>query len=687
MIEAGLRRINKMPPAIQPWGTAMQLSSTARNIVFPCLLIGAHHAEAVTITVNGDVTGTDGTSFPYSIGNGGDAADLTVINNTSTLFNPANVNPGDTVNLSQRAQAGSGGSADVQGSGGNGGNALSIQNWTEPNAANTFISTTAVGGGGGLSYDQRGGGSGTGTADSSMVVGGNATLNVTGVGGRGGFNTNGRTSQGQNGSDGYASASGITGNNGSMSVNVIATGGQGATSYDSGFGGVAAQGNITKAYGQSDTGTVTVSATQYGGTGGSGYHGAAGANGADSNMNNVVSGSTAGNLNLYQTAKAGNGGAAITQGLFVTPIIGNGGNARSGLNLTDASSNNLLAIVNATGGTGGATDAYTSGSNGGNAVADATLKSTLLNNNYSSSPTVQATANATAGTGGASPNWPVSTGPAGIATANASASAAGVYGQSVAIANVQGAAVNTASATSESASAVANPALITTAQAVTQSAGNFQSQATAVYVNGSGFNIGYASQQAATALALVSGLPADYAQGQLPVNGHLDLSQFEAMATYQNTQTGIATVTDTITIKADLSQLAITGNVFLSGTGTATGAVQNLTQTETVTISGTIETWTLKFTAQLLDPGASFDYRFIAYDPLANPSLQNFNQSFASANELNSFYAQNQIFDLGAPAAVPLPATAWMFLTGLLVLPGIKLRKKCLPQNVANGSK
>ncbi|WP_347989750.1 hypothetical protein [Methylomonas sp. AM2-LC] len=627
------------------------------TLMASAMLFNSITAQAQIYTIPYSITGSTGLAG-IDVGiSGSDGQNLDIISVTASLLHPNQVVAGDIVNLTQYALSGAGGSS-VYAYGGKGGYVNSIQDWTEYNAASTNIHTTALAANGGNSTYFKGGLGDVAFASSTVKLGGNGLLNVVGSGGNGGSGNMG----GADGANGVAQASGITSLDHSMDVTVSADGGSAGTGII-GAGGNAAKGVVVSAYGQSDTGTVSVSATQTGGNGGAAYHGIDGGGGADSVVSNVVSGSTSGMLTLSQRATGGNGGFSYGSGQGAH-IAGDGGVGSSSLNYTDSKASQLNAYVYARGGQGGASDGGVIGK-GGNALATLNLTS----NNVGAG--VKAISQAIGGNAGNSAN-----GIQANATATATASMVGENDSQGAYATgwAQSAVNSNATATSIARSSLTNPAIIATANSNTVSGGLADSQSAAFYQNLT-YNIQTDFIGQPTSSVYATAMPT-YPTSALPDGGSVVIGEFDAEGNYLTTQSGVSTVTDTVSFDIDTSQIPLTGNIFLSGKGFAVGNL-SLSQSESVKINGTIETFTIQIIAHLNSVGAAFGYNFIAYDPVANPNMQNFNQSFSSAKDVNNFYSQNQIFDMGpAVVATPLPNVGFMMLSGLALLWGTQQKRK-----------
>ena len=149
------------------------------------------------------------------------------------------------------------------------------------------------------------------------------------------------------------------------SANATATGGNGGFGTGAGQSGGAGGASASAKAVATGSGTAFASVTQKGGAGGRGNPGATGGNGASSTLTDAVSGSTlGGHLTLQQTALGGFGGAASGGG-----AAGTGGAAASSLSITDTTSATVNLLSSAIGETGGTGTSGSSGGGGGAALA------------------------------------------------------------------------------------------------------------------------------------------------------------------------------------------------------------------------------------------------------------------------------------------------------------------------------
>lgn len=261
-----------------------------------------------------------------------------------------------------------------------GGYAVSILEYTDERASSVSASVLAQGGEGGkvissgpanVYRPESGSAGGSGTAEINITTSSSGVISASALGGKGGNSASGCAScltnggYGGNGGDATATANAISsGTTGTLETTANAIGGSGGSAsgpgYTSGAGGVA----IASARGVSISGqNVTVTATQKGGNGGDASRGDTNStswsdsgDGAESNMVNSVSGETTGQLYLTQSSTGGNGGAVTDYGYLSTVFsgqLGDGGNAKSSLTLSNAKASSLSVQVDATGGNAG----------------------------------------------------------------------------------------------------------------------------------------------------------------------------------------------------------------------------------------------------------------------------------------------------------------------------------------------
>lgn len=358
---------------------------TALPVILASLAL-ATPSLAATINVPVTVSGTNGTSDPtFPSGVGGDGQSINLNNVVPSFVYGVLGGPGvgDSLYAQQTANGGAGGSAYYGGTGGAGGHATSIQNFSDTNAASVYATTQATAGSGGdVLYGDHysgapgvGGAGGNATAQSHVTANGYLSQNVSAQGGNGGSGSawgGSYNGSGSNGGSASADGSGIVTGNNYVDVSVTASGGSGGNSGGTGTVGSAGSASVS-AYGQSDAGNVNVSGRAIGGNGGSAYGALVnGSDGADVTLTNAVGGQTSGSMSLYQTAQGGSGGLSNSGGAG-----GRGGAANSVLNFADTAAAYLWSSTTAVAGNGGDSqygDYYSSGvpgagGDGGDAAA------------------------------------------------------------------------------------------------------------------------------------------------------------------------------------------------------------------------------------------------------------------------------------------------------------------------------